>query len=76
MSDESELKKIRKELELSNKDTVRRRSLINPMFWIGLSFYILGFLLCLTIVGAILGIPMIQGGKAWMYKNYGKKSGL
>jgi len=74
MSDENELQKIRKELEKSNENNTQRRSLLNPMFWIGLCFYITGFLICLTLIGIPLGLPMIQGGRSWMYKN--NNSGL
>jgi len=71
-----ELKKIREELEKSNERDTQRRSFLNPMYWIGLTFYITGFLICCTIIGIPIGLPMIQGGRAWMYKNYSKNTGL
>ena len=75
MSNE-ELKKIREELEKSNESNVERRSILNPIAWVGYSFMIVGFLLMITIIGLPLGIACYRGGKSWVYKNYDKNKGL
>ena len=71
-----ELEKIRKELEKSNESIVERRSILNPIAWVGYSFMFLGFLLMLTIIGIPFGIGLYRGGKSWVYKNYDKNKGL
>jgi len=76
MSQKEELEKIRKELELSNKDTVRRRGIFNPILWFGVLVMSIGLLLCMTIIGLPIGLPLYQAGKPLVWKNYGKKNGL
>jgi len=66
--EDDQLEELKEALE-NNNDGTERRSLLNPMYWIGLCFLLTGFLFCLTIIGLPLGIPMIIGGRKWMYKN-------
>jgi len=68
-TEEQRLNQILGEVQKNNASNTQRRSLINPMFWIGACVYLLGFLFCITIIGIPIGGALIIGGKNWMYKN-------
>lgn len=70
------MEEILEELKKSNKDTVYRRSIVNPLLWVGLSMYLVAFLLTLTILGIPIAIPLIRLAKPFIYKNYDKHNGL
>lgn len=69
MTNEDGLRKMREELEKQNENSVRMRHPLNPLLWVGVTYYMVGFLFCLTIIGIPFGVGMIRGGRSWVYKN-------
>jgi len=72
MTEEETLEEIRKELEKSNEDTTRRRSLLNPILWMGVCGYITAFFVACTIIGLPFAPGIVRGSRSLIYKNYDK----
>lgn len=51
----------------------RRRSLANPIYWVGLCIKLIGVLIAMTIIGLPVGIALIMAGRQMTHKNMHKK---
>lgn len=70
MTDKDDLvEAIQENTEAIESNATKRRSIVNPLFWIGITAYLLGFLLCITIIGLPIGVGLISSGRKLMYKN-------
>lgn len=59
----------RKDVFKDTTNEFRKETLNSVGFWVGLGILIFGCLICLTIIGAILGIPLIIIGVIIMMIN-------
>lgn len=73
---DASLQDVVEELQKNNQDTVQRRSVVNPIYWIGLALWLTGILFGITIVGLPVAVVLIRASKPFMYKNYEKQNGL
>jgi uncharacterized membrane protein YccF (DUF307 family) len=63
-----QLQENQEEMEKIEKET-KTRSVLNPLYWIGVFLITVGILCCLTLIGIPLGWPLITTGKKCMFKN-------
>lgn len=64
--DEKDKKEI---IDAIDNTRPKRRSFVNPLYWVGLTLKMTGVFLCATIVGYPIGIGLIQQGRRWTHKN-------
>lgn len=55
--------------ESIEKTTRSRRSIVNPLLWMGLFTKLVGVLVCATIIGFPFGLAILEAGDMLMYKN-------